>query len=299
MPTDPVTEHAVSGCDDCGLLTIPPVSCAAILERLPPSLFNRSGPSPGEPGAIFEDVFADISKFGVVVPGDTTPQYEIVRHFAQEKGYLLLGLRQAVALQLGLGRMGVEDGQTVGQCPHATGSDLDRVGEQYGVGRPPGFTDCCYWRLVVLLLFSPGTVAWCLGEIAALYTGVRPAITERPLVATLTWPAMTDPGLPATYWDYDDGFYDATGFWTSEDSETLALSQHDSYWRDGESDPEVDSFWFDTPLAAPGLRLEEALDMVKAAGVHLEYVNRPRSGRRGCGGATYRGLVDRRGRWVE
>lgn len=182
-----------ANCADCGLMPIRRYGVRMALERLPERLFNLEGPDfPAGYGAEFDVDQFDESIFGIVVGEEPTPQYELARIVAAERDLLAHGMRLAEAQQRGLGILGIDDGGSVhGQCYHAEGRDLDRVGEQFFVGRPANFSDCCYWRLVQLMVFSPGAAALPkILALAALYTGDCPRVLEEPNKLILEWQSL-------------------------------------------------------------------------------------------------------------
>lgn len=286
-----VTVHAPR-CADCSLVVAEPTRPREFLERLPEALVARAAPV-APAGATFDEIFFDETIFGPVGGQEPTPQWELARVFVRERNEVVRTLRQAVADQLGLGRMQVTDAGVVGECPRARGAALDQVGEQFGIGRPTGFTDCCYWRLVQLVLFKPGATRWLLSELAELYTGLRPAVVETPARLTLTWPIS---GGESFYDARTTSAEDPGGWFTDEDafhSGDPAPSAPDDvqgFWLDGDMAGKPDSFFGDSTVdTARGLDLGGALDLVKAAGVHVALVNLPPQGRTGCFGATLRG----------
>lgn len=282
-------------CAPCAELTQPPTDPAEILRHLPAALFSRRRPQPPG-GAQFPNIILGETQFGPVGGEEPTPQWELARLFAQERDELVRVWRRLVADQHGAGRVQTRNGESISECPHAEGADLDRVGEQFGVGRPTGFTDCCYWRLVALLTWMPGTTAWLIRELAELYTGIRPALVEAPAKLTLTWPGSAgvgyfgarrdDAGDPGG-WFYGRSYYDGQA--------AAPASKWHGYWlsgltHDNESPaPRVpNSFWGRSAAHARGLDLHGAIELVKAAGVFVAYVNEPPSGLGGCYGATLR-----------
>lgn len=275
-----------ASCAGCPEISAPKADPLSVLRRLPEALFNLNAPS-GDfvPELLAGDPVTDLTIFGPLGQDDTTPQYELARIFAEEKARFILGWRTAEALQLGLGVMTEGEAGVVSNCPHAAGVDLDRVGAQFGVGRPMGFTDCCYWRLVQLLLFTPGPTTWRLLEIAELYTGTRPDAVERPAAITLRWPQVP---TGATFWresapDDVDQHYNHGARWSGP---SPANPYADTYWRDGVAD-DVDAFWSVTN-ARSGLSLLQALKLAKPAGVFVDFENLPTPGIGGCLGATLR-----------
>jgi hypothetical protein len=276
-----------SNCADCPMAANPVTDPVRILERLPARLFNRQPPAPGISGAQFP-VQLDVTQFGELPAGEPTPQYEIARIVAAEKDRFVGAWRHAVALQHGLGLLTVDPdtGQVKGQCPRAAGVDLDRVGEQFGVGRPAGFTDCCYWRLVLLMLFQPGTTRWLIQEVAELYTGVRPMVVEEPAKLILSWPSADD----------GDAFFDQDWF----------IGHNFHLFGEGVTfDSDLSDFYLDSPgnadtfatflsagaIGAAGLTLKRAIDTIKSAGVYVEYQDLPRLSA-GCFGAAGRQPID-------
>jgi hypothetical protein len=274
-------------CAPCPGITVPATDPLSFLRRLPETLFNRQRPSLTEIVARFP-VTLDVTIFGpLFFGGEPTPQWEIARIFCQEKDLFRLEWARVVAMQLGLGHMEVLDGKVTGECPRAAGGDLDVVGEQYGIARPFGFTDCCYWRLVLLMLFKPGPTSWLIRELGQLYTGIRPTLIETPDKITLVWPSTGGEGYFDTegeqgaYAD-DDGYYDGN----------VAMSPAEDHQGYADvSSAEAGAFFagdYEFRGAPPGMTLEHAVAAVKAAGIWVAYQNRPRSGYGGCFGASYR-----------
>lgn len=305
-------------CADCGLTTVPApprTDPATILARLPRALFNTTPATEASvPALLAGDVIQDDTVFGPLGSNDATPQFELARILAGEKDDWLGALQQAQIDQLGLGTLRLIDDGVHGLEPHAIGADLDRVGGQFAIGRPVGFTDCCYWRLVQLLLFTRGGRGrgWLLGEIAELYTGERPAIREELCKLTLTWPPLD--ATQAAYLNRD-AYLNRETFISSEDA--APVSPYDAVAAGGvEGLPGEDLSALPVPLAsrpAPpddastylepvptrigsGLTLPQALNRVKLAGIAIVLVNEPISGKAGCAGATLRGVATGRGR---
>lgn len=278
MAEDTITSVATS-CSECEPQKPPETDPARILERLPRSLFRLDRPS--EPAEQSRDIVVGdwVLDAPLGVPAENaTILWDVARTIAYERDVFVWQWRVAEANQLGLGRMEVVDSAVQSECPRATGVNLDRVGAQYGVTRPAGFTDCCYWRLVLLLLFTPGPTTWLLREIAELYTGERPEIDEAPARITLLW----DPTVTEGFWDAES-YWDSTGWWESDPSPPTVAADTDGFW---DAD---DSFWDHLlPGGAPGLTLEKALELVKPAGVHLVLQDVPLAGSAGCSWATAR-----------
>lgn len=307
MASDPVTKYAAN-CQGCGILNAEITTPSAVLDRLP-TFWNRESPEvEGELGSRFNDEtvfdFQDIQGrhhivLGIQLPEGLTPQYELARTFVTMKNEFRLGWRQAEALQLGLGEMRVNSANRVmGECPHAAGSDLDRVGEQYGIGRPSAFNDCCYWRFVVLCVFKPGPTAWLVKEICELFTGVRPSVTEAPAHMSVAWPlpqvvSEVDPQQAF----FDNGFFDDDSFFDGALPESSPLEDSDGWWLDSDHE-EVDSFWTsaggedifseDSAGGPTGISLQDAIAIVKPAGVAVTLVNEPLPGIGGCLGVVVR-----------
>lgn len=274
-------------CPDSPSVAIEPTDPGSILDRLPAALFNRARPSiPFQPALrCGEAIYAD-TVFGPSGSDDATPQWEVARIMAGEKDQFLRTWAQCEALQHALGT----SEEDVTTAPVARGADLDRWWAQYGIGRPSGFGDCCYHRLGQLLLFSPRG-RWRLLEIAALYTGIRPAMRETPLGVSLTWQSAARADLECYACD-DNAFFDA-GFMDSE--EIIESSADDGFFDDAATCfIDVDQAGEDLGI---GLTLEQALDLVKSAGVHLELVNLPAAGWSGCAGETSRHASSAPGRW--
>jgi hypothetical protein len=309
-----------SSCDDCGLVTVTPSDVGVTLDRLPPALFNRDRPAtePGEGAKWDVDTF-DNGVFDEVVTGDdVTLQYELARLLTREKDRFVLDWRTVEALQLGLGTLVLNDDGTVvsGDGIRARGADLDRLGEQYGIGRPQGFTDCCYWKLVQLILFTAGATTWKLLEIAELYTGHRPLFVETPAKIALIWPVSaggsffgsTTVGQSPQY-----GAFNLHGFYASDHGSPPLAAASNGVWRRADQQalyangdlydlapPWPSSTWRSHALTqAGGMDLMHALNLAKPAGVFIELVHVPAAGSSGCGGATTRGPVVGRGRWTE
>lgn len=295
-----VSQHAPR-CAGCAEISVPATDPVEILRRLPEALFSRKRPVPPQE-ATFDEIILDVTQFGPIGGVDPTPQYELARLFAQEKDAFRLGWLRAEANQLGLGLMSVgSDGETLCQCPRAAGRDLDRVGEQFGVGRPLGFTDCCYWRLVQLLLFKPATTVWIIRELAELYTGIRPAVLEEPAKLTLSWPvsggaSFADRRVAA---DPTSGWYADVDAFADGDVELAPADAHHAFALDAidESVPlpgtlRINNFAVSGgEYTATGLTLEQAIERTKAAGIFVDYLNMPPAGRGGCFGATLRGAA--------
>ena len=223
-----------------------------------------------------------------------------------------MGWREAESLQLGLGRMTLTaSAQVEGECPHASGDNLNRVGEQYGIGRPSNFNDCCYWLLIVLLLFEPGPLSWLMRSVGELYTGIRPGVVETPALIQLVWnptTGLTDEELE-TYWDdtgtsgvLDGGFYDMSAIWNADGQDASPVAEDDGFWLEGAHE-EADSFWSSagglptgtldrSAAAGEGLDLLGALAWVKPAGVALVLSNEPNDGKSGCSGVNVRNDAD-------
>jgi len=293
--------HSSPSCANCPALRVSKTDPLDVLRRLPQELFNLSPPeNEGFLGSEWEEeVLADSAIFGEIPPEGVTPQYELARIHAEEKDRFRLTWARARALQHGLGKMTVVDGKVVGQCPRAAGGDLDRLGEQFGVGRPPGFTDCCYWRLVVLMRFTPGIGREKLLEVAELFSGIRPVAIEEPARITLRWPAPAPaaPGGPRPgqqFWS-DKGFISSPRvgrpgglFWSSGTGAAIDRTKRYWFWKSGLTSSAGQFFW--SSSGGPGVpSLRDVLDEVKPAGVALELENVPRLGAIGCSGATKRG----------
>ena len=293
-----VTKFAAN-CDDCGLITKKPCSSADILQRLPEALFNLTPGSKGVPGSEWEEeVITDEAVFGVIPGTEFTPQAGLAQILADEKERILHGLRQAEADQLGLGIMSTAKERVAGQCPHAQGRDLDRVGQQYGIARPLGFTDCCYWRLVVLMLFKPGPTCWVCREVSQLYTAQRPRCRELPNIVELIWPFS---GVAKPFWSNESdtplAFWDSLALWRDEGSFVYpgGDGEIDGWWSQDGDMADGRTFWDPAPPLSPGMLLEQAISLVKPAGIVVRYVNKPRRG--GCFAATTTHAAAIRGRW--
>jgi hypothetical protein len=282
-------------CAPCPALSVPVTDPLEILQRLPEALFDFRPPFAGDPGATFDEIFFDETIFGPLDPTEPTPQYEFARIIAAERDHFVLEWRRSVSLQLGLGHMEAEDGSH--QCPHAEGEDLDRVAEQYGVPRPMGFTDCCYWKLVLLVLFKPGTTRWLISEICELYTGHRPALYEEPAKLIIGWPTgggvsflddRTDDADPGGWFIGVDAYVEGDAMIAGDDE------MYHGYVQAGpEEAGDRRTFIGDGPDGAGlGLTLDQAIGRVKAAGVAVSHIDRAPDGRGGCFGETRRGLID-------
>lgn len=284
-------------CDGPGVVPRPTSDPAVLLRRLPSPLWDTDAPADrGRPAAIFDEVYADISRFDDSgESADATVQWNIARWITEERDRWVQGWRQAEALQLAVGRVRVEGGGVVTETPRAGGSDLDRLGAQFGVGRPFGFTDCCYWRLVQLLLFTPGPTATQLMQIALLYTGTLVECVEQPCKIILVWPPVAaTPDVGASYYDansyFGNAYYDAVP--------ADVATTYDGYWTQGTSG-DADSWWTANSVFQPvGLTLEEALELARPAGVRVELVRPPRLGQLGCYSATSITAAVGRGMWT-
>jgi len=294
MPSTPKTRNA-STCPDCGLVPLVPTDPVQVLRRLPASLWNQDPPTdPGNDGAVFDEAWFDLSRFDAVpASADATLQWNLARILSELKDRLVRDLKQARALQLGLGDAEVIDNAVVSVDPRAAGADMDRLGQDYGVGRPPGFTDCCYWRLLVLLLFQPGTSPWRLLEVAELYTGVRPRLIESPSKVILAWPtAQPIADAPAGTTFFDAGqFADQSAFF---DAVHVAVTNYDAFFGGGAAGLGDTFFGSTGPGGPPGLQLRQALEQVKPAGVFVDLAQMPIAGTSGCLGATTRAMATRR-----
>lgn len=299
-------------CPSCEALVAAITDPVAILRRLPEKLFSRAVPNEGLPEAIFDDIHFNRVVFGPIDAAEPTLQYELARFLAREKDEFVWNWKRAEADQLALGIPTVVDGAVVGSCPRASGLDLDRLGEQFGVGRPRGMTDCCYWRLVYLLRFTPQGTVWQLLELCELYTGVRPKVIETPCKIGLSWPTgggdsafdeRTDDPIPGG-WALDTsgeaGFYWDGGMVGNTHIDDLTVDELDSVtstlrldWQTDDAPLAGDrttSWWGEPGFASgTGLTLDEALDQAKVLGVFIETINRPDDGVAGCYGATQRG----------
>ncbi|GEM_PF-6959808 len=285
MPSDDRTKYAPN-CAQAEPVSLRQTSVFRTLNRLPAGVFNRTMPDGGIPGAVWEDVFFDESFFGVVPGDDPTPQHEIARVVSEEKDQVFYGIKIARSLQSGLGRMekSSESSQIEGESPRASAADLDRVGRQFGIGRPMGFTDCCYWRLLWLVLFGGPPTIWKLVEIAELYTGERPTVIEEPNKVTLRWASGAWP-----MW-FDHVSYLAEGgeyasYWNGDTSEPGTEGDGYGYWVSGAANNH-EYFWGDDPWGSAGsLELAAALNLAKPAGVFIQLLNAP-IGVVGCWGRT-------------
>jgi len=282
MAGDLLTTHA-ENCDDCGLVPRPAADPQEVLDRLPP-LFNRASPAePTTPPLLVDDPMYDGTIFGPTGSDDASPEYELARAFSGEKARLLQGIATARATQLGMGHATADDGRVTGQTPHAGGADLDRIGRDYGVGRPLGFTDCCYWRLVKLMRFLPGGSLWRMREACALFTGERPRVEQGPGWIRFAWHSlMAAPPAERPYLNY----------------RSYANRSHLVEVAGGGGETGENHFYAGSAVRpgyvsrlrahSGGLRLIDALGLMKPAGVHVELINQPRPGRSGCWGSTLR-----------
>lgn len=291
MARDLVTENAPNTVD-AERIPLKVSDPRDFLRRLPTKsgnrgLFNDAAPVPeGVLGAMFdEDTVLDQMVLGYTQGEAPTPQYEIARTFSLERDLFVWGLDEARALQLGMGHMEAADGSVTGESPRASGAQLDRIAEQYGLGRPRGFTDACYWRLLLLVLFQPGPTLWRMREIAALYTGIWPTAEEIPCKITLSWPAS----VWATYFDHNK-FLDRNWWWNGDAAMPGQPTAHHGYYVSGDSNNHQRFWGTGDSGGPPGFALIDALDVVKPAGVAVELVNAP-SGISGCYGACARGTA--------
>lgn len=302
--TDPTTSAAVN-CDDCALAAPRRTDPIVVLERMPESLIARDRPAIDSAAPLLTtDIMQDDTVFGPLGDDNVSLQWEIARIVTGEKDEWLAGWKRAEALTLGAGRMSVVAGRLVTQCPHANGSDLDLVGAQYGIGRPTGFTDGCYWRLIVLALFKPGNRVWLLQEISALYTGERPMVTEDPAKVRLKWqqqPPSPEADFGMSFFSSADApsmpsdtFFSNNAFFVGEQGD--APSDGDGFWMSS-TDParDTDAFWQTGGSTPSGLGLIQALGFVVPAGVAVELVDMPLLGLAGCYGATMRGALESAG----
>lgn len=298
MSTDPRTSSAVN-CDDCGLVARDSTDPLKVLSRLPRSLFNMRRPTETQtPGAIFDDVFADITYLDAdpMTVTEATPQWDLARIIAEEKDLWVQAFRQSQVNQLGLGNVGVVDGRSAGEGLRARGADLDRVGEQFGIGRPRGFTDCCYWRLITLLIWKPGPTKWLLTELAALYTGVRPKATDGVNILTLEWPEHVASGsFGASYLDHN-AYLDHSAYLATDPDPGGESTALDAYLSAETSASLGSTYLTEAPVAPPGLTLADAIKLAKPAGIFIETVREPLPGLAGCYGATLRAAATLRGR---
>lgn len=276
-------------CAPCAEAAVRPTDPAEILARLPAALFSRRGPVAPEVAQF--DVQLDETQFGPVGGEEPTPQWELARLFAAQRDELLRAWRRTVANTFGLGRLDAVNGEVHSECPHAAGADLDRVGEQYGISRPTGFTDCCYWRLIVLLLFQAGSTRWLISELARLYTGRAPKLVEEPAKLLLSWPVNGGRGFYGPRTLAGGGWYFGVNSYLNGDGPApIATHRRHGYWlAGGASDPHPRSHWGRGRVrSTTGLTLRAAIALVKAAGVAVVYSNEPRPGLTGCYGATLR-----------
>jgi len=315
-------------CADCTLVASTPrprADTGSLLRRLPAALFNLTvaaidkvadflaGSLVGDntvfgasavPAFLAGDAPTETTVFGPLgATDDATPQYGLARVIVDEENQFIGGWQLGEEQQLGLGRLQETAFGVTAEAPGAVGADLDYTGSQFGIGRPSGFTDCCYWRLIQLMVFTPGPTLKKLLDVAELFTGVRPAATEEPLLITLTWPIppgndsyWPPPGAPDSdrdiYWDY-------RGQWWGP--ATPVSVELDLYWVSGDPTP-IDKFWpASDPSELPaGMTLEKALQIVKPAGVVIRLRNAPPAGSSGCSGATQRGSWSTLwGRWTK
>ncbi len=284
---EPKTRTAVN-CPDCSLVERPHTDPLTALRRLPAALWNLTPPTqPFLAALLAGDEVDDTTVFGPLGSTDATPQYEVARILVDERDRFVQAWKQTEANQLGLGDAVVTGNQFVSTGPRASGGDLDQLLEQYGIPRPFGFTDCCYWRLYELLLWQPGNPAWLMLEIAELYTGVRPAAVESRSKIILVWPTQDAPSVPGTTFTNYRGFANRTAF-AGGDQPAASIA----YSVFAGSDPMGIGYGFagatSDRLPAAGLTLLQALQIVKPVGVYVDMVNAPLGGSCGCLGATTR-----------
>ena len=294
MAGDPRTTLAAT-CSDDAAITVEPTPPLDVLRRLPEALFDLRAGDAFVPALLAGDILDEDTIFGPI-GGGGTPQLAIARILAEERDHFRLGWLTAEAIQHATGMVTVADGRLVSESPHARGTDLDKLAGQFGLGRPDGFSDCCYWRLIQLVLFQPGPTAWRLVEIADLYTGVRPSVIEEPARIRLTWPRpRAYEGIAGlTFFDHLEGF-NAGAFWTADPpGPDTAL---DSYWSDVDDQSGEVGYWHADAKPAVGTPIELALSLAKPAGVFVALVDIPRMGASGCGGATTRTAGIGRGAW--
>lgn len=284
-------------CETCTSIEVPPTNPAEILSRLPAAIFDLTPGSTGRSALIAGDTLQEDTIFGPEA-GDGTPQWALAVLLAEERDRFVLGWRTAEALQLGLGRLREIDGHVDTECPHAAGRDLDRVGGQFGVPRPLGFGDCCYWRLLQLLLFQAGPTVHRLLGIAELYTGVRPMAVETLAKIGLVWPVpQSFEGLAGqTFWGAHQ-YIGADAYWSDEPP--ALETALDSFWAPLSPTTTYGGLWQPAPAERESLNLVDALNLAKPAGIVVELVNTPMAGRSGCSGSTLRGASTLRGVWIE
>lgn len=270
-----------------------------VLRRLPAALFNLAPPAAatGTP-ARYDTGQYDDSRYDDAGDGaDQTPQYNLARMLAEEIDAFVAGWRTAETLQLGPGHIVTgDDGTTTTDEPHAHGADLDRLGAGFGVGRPYGMPDVCYWRLLLLLLFTPGPSKQQLVRIATLYTGILPRVEETPARIEMIWdpiPAPAQGVAPGSTFSDWQQFADFNAF--CDASDPSPVTTWDAYARDTGPPGHGDTFLDAVPTGSMGLLLEDALAVAKPAGVAVELVRPPRPGTSGCLGATVRATAMRRG----
>lgn len=111
---------------------------------------------------------------------NATPQHAIARIINNEANRVALAIEIAKALQLAP--------IDVDGAAYAENEDLDRIGAQFGIGRPYGFSDKNYWKLIKLIQFTPGFTVNKLLDICELYYGSRPDIIQLVNGYTIRWP---------------------------------------------------------------------------------------------------------------
>jgi hypothetical protein len=273
-------------------LTIPTRSDPLrLLKRLARSLWNQRPPTePFVPELTAGDVVQDSTVFGPLGSADATPQYEIARNIVGAEDDFVSAWRRAESDQLGFGKTSVVNGAFTGQCPRAEGQDLDRWCGQFGIARPFGFGDGCYWRLFQLLMFQARHSLWRLVEIAALFTGVRPAAIEDIDLVTLAW---LPPRLGGSYINVD-----FIGHAIITDPDYAPVSSFDAVISEDEVGVGATFIAVTDPAVSPspGMTLEQALAFAKRRGVSVLLANAPTPGMTGCCGGAYRGPAARRGR---
>lgn len=311
MPSEPTTLHA-QACDDCGLIPLRPTDPRELLKKLPVrsgarGLFRGDGPSlplglrldDPDSGVALGPAYPRYDSDGNIRyttnnDGDTVPIeddppliFEIARLLTTERDAFRRGIEQAAALQRGIVNLHVDvgSGRSTGDGVYALGVDLDLIGRSYGIGRPFGFTDCCYWRLIELLLWQKGgPTPWRAREVATLYTGRRPLAVIEPDLLTLTWGAARARGYAdrGAYADHSYGIHDpevdvdppitpkpGNGYATTTNRTNSAYARS-------------------VGTHSIGMTLTQALDRVIPDGMHIRLNNVPQHG--GCLGSVFRGL---------
>lgn len=270
-------------CDDCALSVSVQRSYADVEEyirRLPEPLFSRRIAV----GDTLEWLFnerAELDK-NVLAPAPADVQPTVIQALAEvwaDLRAIARGMIQlASAATLGASPVERSDGRYETGCDHASGDLLDTLAAQYGAARPLGFSDCCLWALVQLLVFRRPDVASRahLKDIIELYTGIEVVLTEGLGIVEVK-PAAFEAALG--YWDYS-AYADKTIAFGADPTPVAA----DTYFNRAD--------WYENPASiarSPGPSLAEALDAVRVPGVQVTFVQMPPVGASGCFSATLRG----------